>query len=203
MCRLYSDPFSFKELQLTVKFMSNLNLSKPTKISVFSFFLLGLGACQPLVLQTASIDTGGGIGRQGAPETITPAQKQPPASATGEGAATDTPLETAAIVAIAPPEPKPPEIPKVSDINPQLFLGKPLQDITNILGEADFVRIEGQIGIWQYRQPNCVVDFFFRATETDASQAEQTATALDVRHRILGQALNEKNCHTELYERSL
>ena len=33
--------------------------------------------------------------------------------------------------------------------------------MTDILGEADFTRVEGQIGIWQFRQKNCVVDFFF------------------------------------------
>jgi hypothetical protein len=97
----------------------------------------------------------------------------------------------------------PPKPPEIKDIDPRSFLKKPVQNMTNILGEADFTRVEGQIGIWQFQQKNCVVDFFFRAPDANGDPSRQLITALDVRSRIIGQPLDEKGCRKELYQRRL
>ena len=47
-----------------------------------------------------------------------------------------------------------PKEPEITEIDPRLFLDKPIEDITVVLGPADFARIEGKMGIWQYRQTN-------------------------------------------------
>ena len=85
----------------------------------------------------------------------------------------------------------------------QELLGKTLEDITNQLGEADFKRSEGQIGIWQYRQANCVVDFFFHTTDASTNLSQKTALALDIRKRIISQPLDEVRCQKELYQRQM
>ena len=97
----------------------------------------------------------------------------------------------------------PAELPKITAIDPQELLGKTADYIASQLGEADFKRREGQIGIWQYRQANCVVDFFFQNNDDTSNLSQKTAIALDVRKRIIGQPLDEKRCQKELYQRQL
>ena len=97
----------------------------------------------------------------------------------------------------------PAELPKITTIDPQELLGKTADYIASQLGEADFKRTEGQIGIWQYRQANCVVDFFFQNTDDTSNLSQKTAIALDVRKRIIGPPLDEKRCQKELYQRQL
>ena len=102
-----------------------------------------------------------------------------------------------------PQPPKISETPKESEIieiDPRLFLDKPIEDINVVLGPADFARIEGKMGIWQYRQAQCVVDFFFYLEGADSRPIQRTA-ALDIRNRIIGQPLDEKNCREALYRR--
>ena len=71
-----------------------------------------------------------------------------------------------------------------------------------VLGPADFARIEGKMGIWQYRQTECVVDFFFYLEGADSPPIQRIA-ALDIRNRVIGQPLDEKNCREALYRRKL
>lgn len=187
--------------------------------------MLGLGACQPLVPPTISppIQNPGQTASQPAQEGVTTPIAAPASAAENLAAETDAETDTktdigpsaepaskaittaalATPITPAPaaiPAPKPPEI---TDIDPRSFLGKPVQDMTNILGKADFMRVEGQIGIWQFRQENCVVDFFFRAGDAQADLSAQLITALDIRGRYIGQPLDEKGCRKELYQRRL
>ena len=71
-----------------------------------------------------------------------------------------------------------------------------------VLGPADFVRIEGKVGVWQYRQAECVIDFFFYLESADTPSIQRIA-ALDIRTRVIGQPLDEKNCREALYQRKL
>ena len=183
--------------------------------------MLGLGACQPLVPPTISspIQNSGQTASQPAQEGVTTPIAAPASAAENLAAETDAETDigpsaepaskaitTAALATpimpapAAIPAPKPPEI---TDIDPRSFLGKPVQDMTDILGRADFMRVEGQIGIWQFRQENCVVDFFFRAGDAQADLSAQLITALDIRGRYIGQPLDEKGCRKELYQRRL
>ena len=187
----------------------------PLKLSVvFGVFMLGLGACQPLVPPTTSppIQNVGQTASQ-------PAQAEDSAAIPSRQTTAQTPLseentapepnaesvnETITTAALATPivvvPPKPPEI---TEFDPRTLVRKPVQDMTKILGEADFMRVEGQIGIWQFRQENCVVDFFFQTADADGDPARQLIIALDVRSRAIGQPLNEKVCRKELYQRRL
>ena len=106
---------------------------------------------------------------------------------------------------IPPQPPKISEIPKapeIIEIDPRLFLDKSAEDIAVVLGPADFVRIEGKMGIWQYRQAECVVDFFFYLEGADTLPIQRIA-ALDIRTRVIGEPLDEKNCREALYQRKL
>ena len=113
------------------------------------------------------------------------------------------------IVPVIPETPPQPPIisettkePEIAEIDPRLFLDKPVEDITVVLGPADFARIEGKMGIWQYRQTECVVDFFFYLEGADSSPIQRIA-AMDIRNRVIGQPLDEKNCREALYQRKL
>ena len=131
-----------------------------------------------------------------------------------DNAIEETPVETREIASqtIVPviPEtpPQPPKIsetpkePAITEIDPRLFVDKPIEDITVVLGPADFARIEGKMGIWQYRQTECVVDFFFYLEGTDNPPIQRVA-ALDIRNRVIVQPLDEKNCREALYRRKL
>ena len=110
------------------------------------------------------------------------------------------------VIPETPPQPpkisETPKEPEITEIDPRLFLDKPVEDIAVVLGPADFARIEGKIGIWQYRQTECVVDFFFYLEGADSPPIQRIA-ALDIRNRIIGQPLDEKNCREALYRRKL
>ena len=131
-----------------------------------------------------------------------------------DSAIKETPVETrevasqtiVPVIPETPPEapkiPEPAKEPEVTEIDPRLFLDKPIEDIAVLLGAADFARIEGKMGIWQYRQTQCVVDFFFYLESQDTPPVQRIA-ALDIRNRIIGQPLDEKNCREALYQRKL
>ena len=113
------------------------------------------------------------------------------------------------IVPVIPETPtQPPKIsetpkdPEITEIDPRLFLDKPIENIAVVLGPADFSRIEGKMGILQYRQTECVVDFFFYLEGADSPPIQRIA-ALDIRNRVIGQPLDEKNCREALYRRKL
>ena len=150
---------------------------------ILGVFALTLSACQPVTLTDSGLQTS-------LSTPLAQPAKTPSATIQAETSSTDelagsTPkvlpemllkdtteenltgeaaIETANLASLPAIE-LPAEPPKITAINPQELLGKTLEDITNQLGEADFKRSEGQIGIWQYRQANCVVDFFFHTTD--------------------------------------
>lgn|GEM_PF-448863 len=192
---------------------------------ILGLFALALSACQPVTLtdsglqtslstplaqpaktpsatiqaETSSTDELAGSTPKVLPEVL-------PKDTTEENLTGEAAIETAnlaSLPAIELPEELPAEPPKITAINPQELLGKTLEDITNQLGEADFKRSEGQIGIWQYRQANCVVDFFFQMTDTSTNLSQKTAIALDIRKRIISQPLDEVRCQKELYQRQM
>ena len=161
--------------------------------------MLGLGACQPLVPPTISppVQTASQSASQSGQAVVTvpivvPAsteaattilntediENEPGAKPASEGTTTDT-AALASTGAVTPPKP-----PEITDIDPRSFLKKPVQNMTDLLGEADFTRVEGQIGIWQFRQKNCVVDFFFHAADANGDPSRQLITALDVRSQL-------------------
>ena len=177
--------------------------------------MLGLGACQPLIppttsppFQTASQSSQAVVtvpivvpaSTEAATTTLNAEdiESEPSAEPASEGITTGTAALASTVAVPVPPNP-----PEITDIDPRSFLKKPVQNMTDVLGKADFTRVEGKIGVWQFRQKNCVVDFFFHDTDTNGDPSLQLITALDVRSRIIGQLLDEKGCRKELYQRRL
>ena len=186
---------------------------------ILGLFVLALSACQPVTLTltksglktslpTASIPKQAetlSTQEQLAPEPEALSEELPeelPEETTAEIPEGEAAIETADL-ASPPAIELPADLPKITAIDPQELLGKTADYIASQLGEADFKRREGQIGIWQYRQANCVVDFFFQNTDDTSNLSQKTAIALDVRKRIIGQPLDEKRCQKELYQRQL
>ena len=184
---------------------------KTVKICLFLPFLLAITGCQPLSVTGPVLSPPSEPVTASAPADQIQGQTQEIKS---DNTIEEAPVETREIASqtIVPviPEflPQPPKIsetpkePEIIEIDPRLFLDKPIEDINVVLGPADFARIEGKMGIWQYRQAQCVVDFFFYLEGADSRPIQRTA-ALDIRNRIIGQPLNEKNCREALYRRKL
>ena len=190
---------------------------------ILGLFVLALSACQPVTLTLTKSGLKTSLPTASIPkqaETLsTQEQRAPQPEALSEELSEESPeelpeetiaemregeaaIETANL-ASPPAIELPAELPKITTIDPQELLGKTADYIASQLGEADFKRREGQIGIWQYWQANCVVDFFFQNTDDTSNLSQKTAIALDVRKRIIGQPLDEKRCQKELYQRQL
>ena len=186
---------------------------------ILGLFVLALSACQPVTLTLTKSGLKTSLPTASIPkqaETLsTQEQRAPQPEALSEELPEELPEETiaeilegeAAIETANLASPLaiklPAELPKITAIDPQELLGKTADYIASQLGEADFKRREGQIGIWQYWQANCVVDFFFQNTDDTSNLSQKTAIALDVRKRIIGQPLDEERCQKELYQRQL
>ena len=186
---------------------------------ILGLFVLALSACQPVTLTLTKSGLKTSLPTASIPkqaETLsTQEQRAPQPEALSEELPEELPEETIAEIRegeaaietanlASPPAIKlPAELPKITAIDPQELLGKTADYIASQLGEADFKRREGQIGIWQYWQANCVVDFFFQNTDDTSNLSQKTAIALDVRKRIIGQPLDEERCQKELYQRQL
>ena len=175
--------------------------------------VLALSACQPVTLTESGLQTN--ISTPSLPKQaetlstqkqVTTQSKKPaeefPEEKITETLADEAIIETAKLASLAAIEPAA-KLPKITTIDPKKFLGKTSEFIAGQLGEPDFKRREGQIGIWQYRQANCVVDFFFQNTHNPPNLSQKPAIALDIRKRIIGQPLNEERCQKELYQRQL
>lgn len=178
-------------------------LFKPDFIGFAALMMLFLSACQPI---TPPVTTAKEASPQPEQAIQTTVKLSPAPKIADNQTATQTNAPAPVTQAVLVPDnslPATPSQPVVSDIDPRSFIGQPLDHILNALGEADFRRVEGRIGVWQYRQPNCVVDFFFPATQETLNLATTAPTALDIRNRILGQPLNEKKCRAQLFERRL
>lgn len=190
---------------------------------ILGLFVLALSACQPVTLTLTKSGLKTSLPTASIPkqaETLsTQEQLAPQPEALSEELPEESPeelpeetiaeiregeaaIETANL-ASPPTIELPAELPKITAIDPQELLGKTADYIAGQLGEADFKRREGQIGIWQYWQANCVVDFFFQNTDDTSNLSQKTAIALDVRKRIIGQPLDEERCQKELYQRQL
>jgi hypothetical protein len=202
-----------------VKSLSFFAAPRAFTLFILGLFVLALSACQPVTLTLTKSGLKTSLPTASIPkqaETLsTQEQLAPQPEALSEESPEELPEETIAEILqgeaaietanlASPPAIKlPAELPKITAIDPQELLGKTADYIASQLGEADFKRREGQIGIWQYRQANCVVDFFFQNTDDTSNLSQKTAIALDVRKRIIGQPLDEKRCQKELYQRQL
>jgi hypothetical protein len=83
------------------------------------------------------------------------------------------------------------------ELDPSSLYGLNKTGLIERLGRADYIRIDDNINIFQYRMENCVIDFVL--TNIDS---EQELTSWHGRHSIQGQEFDEQACRIDLAERA-
>jgi len=115
---------------------------------------------------------------------------------TEAGYGTNNSSEETAIAAIpATPlvQPTPVQPVKVQPpFRPKAMIGSASIILVRDLGIANMIRQEGPIEIWQYRFPECVVDFFFYPASQGSSQL--VIKDWDMRSTVIGGRVNEGKC---------
>ena len=81
------------------------------------------------------------------------------------------------------------------DLDPMVFLEQSPEQLKSRLGAPTTLRQEGQVNIWQYQLPECVIDFFFYD-----KAGTVVATHTDMRSPFLGGALDEAACKLALFK---
>ncbi len=120
--------------------------------------------------------------------------------ASGDISDSNSPEEEIAVTALAiTPAPKTPAPPAIPPFTPASQSGKKADDLIAAIGEADLIREEGQIEIWQYHQPDCVVDFYF---PIDTADSARRILSWDMRPRIYGGKLDIQTCEAQLADRA-
>ena len=117
-------------------------------------------------------------------------------SGTEAGSGTNNSSEETAIAAIPatpPVQPTPVQPVKVQPpFRPKAMIGSASIFLVRDLGIATMIRQEGPIEIWQYRFPECVVDFFFYPASQGSSQL--VIKNWDMRSAVIGGRVNEGKC---------
>ena len=96
------------------------------------------------------------------------------------------------------PAPKKAEQPAIQLFTPASQIGKLADSLNIVIGEADFIRQDGQIEIWQYQQPDCVVDFYVPLGDSEKNHI----SGWDMRPRIFGSQLDIQLCKAQLADRA-
>ena len=96
------------------------------------------------------------------------------------------------------PAPKKAEQPAIPLFTPASQIGKLADSLNIVIGEADFIRQDGQIEIWQYQQPDCVVDFYVPLGDSEKNHI----SGWDMRPRIFGNQLDIQLCKAQLADRA-
>ena len=97
-----------------------------------------------------------------------------------------------------PPAPKKAEQPAIPLFTPASQIGKLADSLNIVIGEADFIRQDGQIEIWQYQQPDCVVDFYVPLGASEKNHI----SGWYMRPRIFGNQLDIQLCKAQLADRA-
>ena len=103
------------------------------------------------------------------------------------------------VTAIPAAPPKPPAPP--AQLQPASLVGLTVKSLIAEIGDADFVRLEGQMQIWQYKTANCVTDFFLYPATDIAAPPTYLVTDWYSRARAFGSRVNPKTCREELATR--
>ena len=106
---------------------------------------------------------------------------------------------------IIAPQPEPARIiPKqapLPQLQPASLVGLTDKSLVSEIGEADFVRLEGHMRIWQYKTASCVVDFFLYPVDDGAVSTAYLVTDWYGRARDFGAPLDTKRCQEDLATR--
>ena len=99
-----------------------------------------------------------------------------------------------------------PETPPLKPtFNPADLVGRSHSYVGAQFGKADFNRTEGVIHVLQYRQADCVIDFFIKIADTAGARPPENAKILGwaMRERTINKPLNQTLCQQQFYERKL
>ena len=99
-----------------------------------------------------------------------------------------------------------PETPPLKPtFNPADLVGRSHSYVGAQFGKADFNRTEGVIHVLQYRQADCVIDFFIKIADTASERPPENAKILGwaMRERTINKPLNQTLCQQQFYDRKL
>lgn len=91
-----------------------------------------------------------------------------------------------------------------TSLNPHSFTGLNSTVLIARLGAPDYLRVDAEIEIYQYRLDHCVVDFVAMPTADEPKAADTPATnnriitSIHSRHRIMGKAYDDVACRLDL-----
>ena len=104
---------------------------------------------------------------------------------------------------IIPFEPEKPYVKPT--FNPADLVGRSHSYVGAQFGKADFNRTEGVIHVLQYRQADCVIDFFIKIADTASARPPENAKILGwaMRERTINKPLNQTLCQQQFNDRKL
>ena len=205
----------------------NAGFRIPFCLSLTSLFaLILLTACQPLIEAQTGTQTKIPVISPSEDKATTPAeQNQPIASVstalTAEDIAaapiiTDTSSREQRFNKTDTKEPEQPAVkiarssqpetpPLKPTFNPADLVGRSHSYVGAQFGKADFNRTEGVIHVLQYRQADCVIDFFIKIADTAGARPPENAKILGwaMRERTINKPLNQTLCQQQFYDRKL
>ena len=205
----------------------NAGFRIPFCLSLTSLFaLILLTACQPLIEAQTGTQTKIPVISPSEDKATTPAeQNQPIASVstalTAEDIAaapiiTDTSSREQRFNKTDTKEPEQPAVkiarssqpetpPLKPTFNPADLVGRSHSYVGAQFGKADFNRTEGVIHVLQYRQADCVIDFFIKIADTASERPPENAKILGwaMRERTINKPLNQTLCQQQFYDRKL
>lgn len=107
----------------------------------------------------------------------------------------DVAAETPAVAPDTPQNAPQQEVRVVPDMHPDQLLGLDADQLTAMLGPADFRRADGPAEIWQYRNGACVLDLFLY---TSRASGDWQVAHVDVRDRTMSASAEASDCATAL-----
>ena len=100
-----------------------------------------------------------------------------------------------------PKTPVPPPPPAI--LQPASLVGLTNKGLLSELGEADFVRLEGQMQIWQYKTAGCIIDFFLYPADDVSTSTAYFVTDWHGRPSRFNGMLDSQRCYEELARRQI
>ena len=205
----------------------NAGFRIPFCLSLRSLFaLILLTACQPLIEAQTGAQTKIPVISPSEDKATTPAEQNQPISPlstalTAEDIAaapiiTDTSSREQRFNKTDTKEPEQPAVkiarssqpetpPLKPTFNPADLVGRSHSYVGAQFGKADFNRTEGVIHVLQYRQADCVIDFFIKIADTASERPPENAKILGwaMRERTINKPLNQTLCQQQFYDRKL
>ena len=175
---------------MSIKFMH------VSRLSLLSILAVMISACQPPSAKELTVlasDTVEAVIEQVQSDDTAVQETVAENTITDAIAEDDQTEEDAEITVASIPE----EVQAPPSLDPYSLIGTPLSDLVRRLGEPDYIRIDADVEIYQYRLVHCVVDFVALPVEGSVS-SERPVTSIHARHSKMGQAYDDISCRLDL-----